>query len=144
MNEIYWITRLDGINTVAMVIVIITVIISIISLVGYFVSLGNISYYKERVKKGFKGLEDDVEEWINYAKVWKKIWVIFVPLLIVSTLVKVFVPTTNEAFVIYGVGGTIDYIKSNPTAKQLPDKCVKALDRWVDSWGVEKTDSIQH
>ena len=144
MNEIYWITRLDGINTVAMVIVIITVIISIISLVGYFVSLGNISYYKERVKKGFKGLEDDVEEWINYAKVWKKIWVIFVPILIVSTLVKVFVPTTNEAFVIYGVGGTIDYIKSNPTAKQLPDKCVKALDRWVDSWGVEKPDSIQH
>lgn len=144
MNEIYWITRLDGINTVAMVIVIITVIISIISLVGYFVSLGNISYYKERVKKGFKGLEDDVEEWINYAKVWKKIWVIFVPLLIVSTLVKVFVPTTNEAFVIYGVGGTIDYIKSNPTAKQLPDKCVKALDRWVDSWGVEKPDSIEH
>ena len=144
MNEIYWITRLDGINTVALVIVIITVIISIISLVGYFVSLGNISYYKERVKKGFKGLEDDVEEWINYAKVWKKIWVIFVPLLIVSTLVKVFVPTTNEAFVIYGVGGTIDYIKSNPTAKQLPDKCVKALDRWVDSWGVEKPDSIQH
>jgi ABC-type Fe3+ transport system permease subunit len=144
MNEIYWITRLDGINTVAMVIVIITVIISIISLVGYFVSLGNISYYKERVKKGFKGLEDDVEEWINYAKVWKKIWVIFVPILIVSTLVKVFVPTTNEAFVIYGVGGTIDYIKSNPTAKQLPDKCVKALDRWVDSWGVEKPDSIEH
>ena len=144
MNEIYWITRLDGINTVAIVIVIITVIISIISLVGYFVSLGNISYYKERVKKGFKGLEDDVEEWINYAKVWKKIWVIFVPILIVSTLVKVFVPTTNEAFVIYGVGGTIDYIKSNPTAKQLPDKCVKALDRWVDSWGVEKPDSIEH
>lgn len=144
MNEIYWITRLDGINTVAMVIVIITVIISIISLVGYFVSLGNISYYKERVKKGFKGLEDDVEEWINYAKVWKKIWVIFVPILIVSTLVKVFVPTTNEAFVIYGVGGTIDYIKSNPTAKQLPDKCVKALDRWVDNLGVEKTDSVHH
>lgn len=143
MNEIYWMTRLDGINVVALVIVIITVIISLISLVGYFVSLGNISYYKERVKKGFKGLEDDVEEWINYAKVWKKIWVIFVPLLIVSTLVKVFVPTTKEAFVIYGVGGTIDYIKSNPTAKQLPDKCVKALDRWVDSWGVEKTDSIE-
>ena len=144
MNEIYWITRLDGINTVALVIVIITVIISIISLVGYFVSLGNISYYKERVKKGFKGLEDDVEEWINYAKVWKKIWVIFVPLLIVSTLVKVFVPTTNEALVIYGVGGTIDYVKSNPVAKQLPDKCVKALDRWVDSWGIEKNDSVNY
>lgn len=33
---------------------------------------------------------------------------------------------------IYGVGSTIDYIKENPTAKQLPDKCVKILDKWVD------------
>ena len=144
MNEIYWLTRLDGINVVVQVIVIITVIISIISLVGYLVSIKNISYYKKRVKKGFKSCEVDVEEWINSAKVWKKIQVIFVPLLISSTLIKIFVPTTREAFVIYGVGGTIDYIKSNPTAKQLPDKCVKALDKWVDSWGVEKSDSIKY
>lgn len=33
---------------------------------------------------------------------------------------------------IYGVGGTIDYIKENPASKQLPDKCVKILDKWVD------------
>ena len=26
---------------------------------------------------------------------------------------------------ICGVGSTIDYIKENPTAKQLPDKCVQ-------------------
>ena len=33
----------------------------------------------------------------------------------------------------YGVGGTIDYIKSNDTSKQLPDKCVKALDKYLDN-----------
>ena len=27
----------------------------------------------------------------------------------------------------------IDYIKSNETAKQLPDKCIKALDKWADN-----------
>lgn len=26
----------------------------------------------------------------------------------------------------------MDYLKSNPTAKQLPDKCIKALDKWID------------
>lgn len=26
-----------------------------------------------------------------------------------------------------------DYVKSNETAKQLPDKCIEALDKWVDS-----------
>lgn len=46
---------------------------------------------------------------------------------------NIFIPTTNEALLIYGVGGTIDYIKSNSTAKQLPDKCVKALDKYLDN-----------
>jgi hypothetical protein len=40
---------------------------------------------------------------------------------------------------IWGVGGTIDYVKSNATAKQLPDKCIEALDKWVDSLNEEKT-----
>jgi len=52
----------------------------------------------------------------------------------------VFIPTKKDALLIYGVGGTIDYIKQNPTAKQLPDKCVKVLDKWVDNWS---TDSIK-
>lgn len=34
--------------------------------------------------------------------------------------------------------GTIDYVKSNETAKQLPDKCVKALDKWVDNLNEEE------
>ena len=35
----------------------------------------------------------------------------------------------NDALLIYGVGCTIDYIKSNDKAKQLSDKCIKALDK---------------
>ena len=51
----------------------------------------------------------------------------------VSIFINIFTPTTNEALLIYGVGGTIDYIKSNDTSKQLPDKCVKALDKYLDN-----------
>ena len=39
---------------------------------------------------------------------------------------------------IYGVGDTIDYVKSNNTAKQLPDKCIEALDKWVSSLNEEE------
>ena len=35
---------------------------------------------------------------------------------------------------IYGVGGTIDYIRKNDTAKQLPDKCIKVLDCFADKY----------
>ena len=34
---------------------------------------------------------------------------------------------------IYGIGGTIDYVKSNETAKQLPDKYIKALDKLAEN-----------
>ena len=62
---------------------------------------------------------------------------------IISIIGIMFVPTTREALLIWGVGGTIDYIKENPTAKQIPDKCVKALDKWVDSFTKEDKDSIK-
>lgn len=52
---------------------------------------------------------------------------------LVSVFMNIFIPTTNQALLIYGVGGTIDYIKSNNTAKQLPDKYVKALDKYLDN-----------
>lgn len=54
---------------------------------------------------------------------------------------SILTPTTNEALMIFGVGGTIDYIKSNDTINQLPDKCVKALDAWVDSLTENKSNN---
>ena len=42
--------------------------------------------------------------------------------------------------VIYGLGGTIDYIKSNDKAKKLPDKVVNALTRYIDYVEKEKND----
>ena len=57
----------------------------------------------------------------------------FIFVTIIVGLINFFIPTTNEALLIYGVGGTIDYIKSNDTSKQLPDKRVKALDKYLDN-----------
>ena len=33
---------------------------------------------------------------------------------------------------IYGVSNTIEYIKSNEKAKELPNKVVMALDKWLE------------
>ena len=107
MNEIYWITRLDTI-------VLISIIISICSFVVFCVAL--ISYYNDNEKT-------------TSANVIKKV----TPILVISLLVTVFVPTKKDALLIYGIGGAIDYIKSNDTAKQLPDKCIDALDALVES-----------
>ena len=60
--------------------------------------------------------------------------------LVISSLIFVFVPSTKEALLIWGVGSTIDYIQENETAKQLPDKCINALNDWVESLSDPKND----
>lgn len=85
-------------------------------------------------------LEDKDQDETN---ITKKLLKIVVPIFTISLLIEVFIPTTKEALVIYGVGGTVDYLKANPTAKKLPDKCINALDKWVDSFSAEKNDSTK-
>lgn len=52
---------------------------------------------------------------------------------VVSTLFNILTPTTKDAMLIYGVGTTVDFLQENENVQQLPDKCVKALNDWVDS-----------
>lgn len=63
-----------------------------------------------------------------YKKRAKIAWIIWG----IATLIAIAIPSKEQLYIIYGVGGTIDYIKENPTAKQLPDKCIKVLDKWAD------------
>ena len=50
----------------------------------------------------------------------------------------IFIPTQTDIMAIYGLGGTIDYIKSNDKTKELPDKVVNALTRYIDHIEKEK------
>lgn len=62
----------------------------------------------------------------------------------ISLIGGVFVPTEKELYAIYGIGGTIDYIKDNDTAKQLPDKVINVLDAWVDKQLEENKEGRQN
>lgn len=124
MNEIYWITRFSYLHNVFCAILITSLVIVCIALLAY------VSGHCEKNK--------DLKTFaLKFIK-------IFGSLSILGILGTTFIPTTSEAFLIYGVGGTVDYIKANPTAKHLPDKCIKALDKWVDTWFVETNDSTQN
>ena len=126
MGEIYWITRFDPINTCATVFLVLSAIVTAFFIISTLMAIA----------------EEDSEKEINLSKKCLKI---SSSILTVCILIEVFVPTTKQALLIYGVGGTIDYIKANPVAKQLPDKCVNALDKWVDSWNIkEENDSIKN
>ena len=49
----------------------------------------------------------------------------------------VFIPSEQDMLLIYGVGTTLDYLQDNEKVQQLPDKCVDALDAWVESLSEE-------
>lgn len=51
-----------------------------------------------------------------------------------SLLGVIFLPNTKQAYMIWGLGGTIDYIKSNETVQKLPDKTVQCLDKFLDEY----------
>ena len=125
MNEIYWITRLDVINVFLTLIAVFSVIAAVVL---FFIGI-----IKRSESDIFNKDSQTWEQHIETSKMClyfaKRCAVVFC----VSIFINIFTPTTNEALLIYGVGGTIDYIKSNDTAKQLPDKCVKALDKYLDN-----------
>lgn len=113
MNEIYWITRLDSIVNASEFISVFGVILSGVAFVLFAINMS-----------------DENKKWISF---WKKGFIICSVVTSFAAISSIFVPTSKDAMLIFGVGGTIDYIKSNETIKQIPDKCINALDAWVDS-----------
>lgn len=130
MNEIYWITRLDSINTFLFVLVTLGVIALVLFIIGFWA--------KEYTKPDNNKYSDD--DGYVVACMLTKFSKPFVIAGVVATLLLIFIPTTKEALLIYGVGGTIDYVKSNETIKKLPDKAVEALDKYLDELNKDEKD----
>lgn len=125
MNEIYWITRLDGICGFLTLIAVLSVMATVVL---FFIGLTK--------RNEAEIYNEGSETWERHIKT-SKMCLYFAKrcaiAFFVSVFINFFIPTTNQALLIYGVGGTIDYIKSNDTSKQLPDKCVKALDKYLEN-----------
>lgn len=115
MAEIYWITRLDYLQGIFIAFLILTGIVIVVATISFLV--------------------DDESPKARIVLKWA------VPSFAIALSVLCFIPSTKEGMLIYGIGGTIDYIKSNDKAKQLPDKCVDALTRYVDSIEKENKDN---
>ena len=123
MNEIYWIQRIGALSD----------LFSIVWVVGLFIFITMIILLVIEVAEN-----NDDEDILRKLKKYAKISFVTV---IIGALGDIFTPSTNEMYAIYGIGGTIDYIKSNDKAKQLPDKVVDALTRYVDNIEKENKDN---
>lgn len=125
ISHMYWITRLSSIHDAFLLIFIIAGLVAV--LIGIIVLLPG----------------DDGDNNACFKRL-KKCFITAVVAVILSGIGLVFVPKTNEALLIYGVGTTIDYVDNNETIKQLPDKAVQALDKYLDSFNKDSENKNSH
>lgn len=111
MTEIYWITRLDGIN-------LFFCILMIFSLIG-IIGLTTIIFLDGRPPE---------EMFKKFAKYIKIVTISFV----IGILGVTFIPTTNDVMLMYGLGTIKEYVDNNEKTKELPDKAIDALNKYLD------------
>lgn len=110
MSTLYWITVLGALHDVLQI----TSILLIISLIitGICI-LANWSEFVECPKA------------VKASK-------ILVVSLIVCALGHIFVPSTKQLYIMYGVGTVLDYVKESKEIQKLPDTAIKALNKYLE------------
>lgn len=124
MSEIYWITVLDNLQTVAFIIFAIAIGIAILCVCFLLAAIA--TYDKDEIDK-------IIEQKL------KKTIVSSVIIGFITLMILIFVPSKQDMYLIYGAGNVIDYCQDNPKVKELPDKAVEALNTWLNMVNEENT-----
>lgn len=111
MSELYWLGVLGNLHACGEVVV----FLSILVLLGF--GIWTIAFGSD-YEEPFKMIKRKVK-----CSIYS---------LVFGATICVFIPSTKSLLIIYGVGGTIDYLKENKDANKIPDKCIKALDKYLD------------
>lgn len=121
MSDLYWVTAIGGLHTVFFASLIVYGILVFVFGSAFFLALTDVfDYYDEAEAKLKRRYFSRLGKWLVGIGMF----------LLFGTA---FTPSKTDMYVIFGVGGVIDYVKENETAQGIPDKCVKALDKWVES-----------
>ena len=127
MWEVYLISRLDGIVTASWILFGVLVGAFLI-FTGIYITMDG-EYMNEAEQTAFKHV--------------KTCWKTSLGILIPCFLIGLFVPNKNDALAIMGIGTVVDYVQDNKTLQEMPDKCVQALDLWLDDRLNIQNDSIK-
>lgn len=121
-GKMYWFTRLSIITTVLKAIIIVCGILAMAALIFWFITYLSDPEY----------INDEEEGEKRYLKLGSKALCIFTIVFAVGLIGRIFVPTTSEALVIYGVGESVEYLQNNKNVAQIPDKALQALNKYLD------------
>ena len=117
MKEIYWLQVIGNTGEITTGVFIFAIFASVLLTLAFLIY----DVYDEEQERQYKLIKRSMK----YA---------FITLFI-AAIGTVFIPSNKQMLAIYGIGGTIDYIKSNDKAKELPDKVVDALTKYLETVG---------
>lgn len=121
-GKMYWFTRLSTITTALKTILILSLILAAAALIFWIVvSLTDPEY--------MPGGEESKR---RFLKIGSKTLCISTIVFAIGLIGRTFTPTTSEALIIYGVGGSVEYLQNNKDAVQIPDKALQALNKYLD------------
>lgn len=115
MSELYWLNVLGNLSGVCFSLIVLSIFAIVVCTIFYFMSQDEYLCFPLASKS--------IVKFIKFT---------LLPILIISTIGNTFIPDTKTLYIIYGVGGTLDYLKENKTAKQIPDKAILALDKYLN------------
>ena len=58
--------------------------------------------------------------------------------MLISVLGGTLIPSKEDLYLIYGAGTIVDYCKDSPKIKEIPDKAIDVLNRYLDSIAEDK------
>ncbi len=58
-------------------------------------------------------------------------------------IMAVSIPSTKDAYAIFGVGATLNYLNNSSEAQKIPDNALKAVNYYLESIVPEKNDSTK-
>ena len=118
MSELYWIRVAGALSDLSIVFMIASVALVMIYLVWLVVWCDTL----EEAQRYFN---------LYHHKFFRRVVGV---VLIISCLGVVFVPTKKEMLAIYAAGTIVDYVQDNKEAQKVPDKAVKALNKYLDDF----------
>lgn len=126
MKFIYFINVVDCLHTL---------LIIMLSLFGVCAAVRGI-YWLVMLDSFGSNLDKEEEAELNQAKgkMWKFIWAF-----LGTFFLFCFVPAKQTMYEIFGIGVVIDYVQDNENVKAIPDKCIEAVNLWLD----EKKEELQ-
>ena len=111
--KIYWLTRLDSIQGLFVG----CMVLSIIAIIAYFIA--GIEVWGEDGKKEY--------EW-KYG-IYKNASIV---LIFISGILLTFIPSKNEAILIYAGGKTLDFVQQDTSLAKIPNQATVIISEYLD------------